>query len=215
MAGWAGQQPCRATLSSLSASTPRGPRNVWLAQYAVNFCFQTQLHLPVETCTAPFLLSPDIAYGCSCVSPSFLSAVVGIKKPALSPVKNLLAMLTVQLGHLCHRCISPTSLQDSPQSLLGCVRLRWSTSNEATPQIHSVQSAPDCTVLRNQSCLSLLSVDTRFKGILSPLYYNSSNILRRNRNPFSVKSPRKVCNMIQSHVSMISCLTSEHCSKII
>lgn len=127
LAGWAWQQPCRATLASHSTGTLPSPRDVWLALYPANFCFQTQLHLSVETHTVPFVLLGDITHGCSCVSPSFLSADVGIKKPVLSPKQNLLAMLPA--GAFGSQTFFTYITQDTPQSPLGCFRLRWSTSH--------------------------------------------------------------------------------------
>lgn len=135
-------------------SSPAGPtctgtlpssRNVWLALYPANFCFQTQLHLPAEIHTASFLLSSDITYGCS-----FLSAVVGRKSLFLALSK--ISWQCSQAGwSIWVTDFFHLQLQDTPQSPLGCVRLGWSTSSEAAPQMHPVQSAPDCAVLRNMS----------------------------------------------------------------
>lgn len=108
--------------------------------------------------------------------------------------------------HLCrtHHKV-PWDVSGSDDPLL--VRLHPKFTQFTQPQTElcsGIRVFPECA-----------SLDTRVKGILSPLCHNSSNILRRNRNPFSVKSPKKVCNMIQSHVSRISCLTSEYCLRII
>lgn len=128
---------CTGTLTS--------SRNVWLALYPANFCFQTQLHLPAEIHTASFLLSSDITYGCS-----FLSAVVGRKSLFLALSK--ISWQCSQAGwSIWVTDFFHLQLQDTPQSPLGCVRLGWSTSSEAAPQMHPVQSAPDCAVLRNMS----------------------------------------------------------------